>query len=131
MANTLYPVARSAFLTADLDWVADAMTVALLSSAYTYNSAHTTSGSLTGVLDTETLAGKAVLADGVADADDVTTMAPGSGTTVRAVVIYRTSDGMLVYFADTQDDGTAINRPGTGGAMSLLWSASANRVFRL
>lgn len=135
MANALYPLGRSAFLRAEIDWVGDDVTVALLDGSYTYDPAHDFASDLTGVLATAALTGKAVLADGIADADDVSVSGVGLGDTVERVVFYKdtgtAATSALIYYADENDDTTAISRPGDGGAIVLMFSNSSTRCFRI
>lgn len=91
MANALYDTGRNAFLTGDVDWVADTIKVVLVDAAdYTVNLG--THDFLDDVaagarVATATLANKSASA-GVADADDVTFTAV-SGDISEALVIYK------------------------------------------
>lgn len=135
--NGLYPSARSAFLAGLIDWsdAGDDYVVALLGDGYTYDAAHDFASDLADVIDDAPVVGRTILVDGVADADDVTTMTVPEGQTVKGIAIYRDtgtpSTSRLIYFADENDDGSPIDRAGDGSAVPVLWSSSADRVFRL
>lgn len=91
MANALYDTGRNAFLTGDIDWVADTIKVVLVDAAdYTVNLS--TDDFLADIIAgarvaTATLANKSASA-GVADADDVTFLGV-SGDISEALVIYK------------------------------------------
>lgn len=91
MANALYDTGRNAFLTGDIDWVADTIKVVLVDTAdYAVNlSTHDFLNDIpvaarvaTGTLANKTASG------GVADADDVT-FTTVSGDQSEALVIYK------------------------------------------
>lgn len=93
LANALYDTGRNAFLTGDIDWVADTIKVVLVDAAdYTVNlSTHDFLDDVPAGarVATATLASKSASA-GVADAADVTFTAV-TGDISEALVIYRDS----------------------------------------
>lgn len=133
--NRLYPLGRSAFLRGEIDWESDTFTLALLDGSYTYDDAHEFADDLTGVVATHTLTGTTVLPDGIADADDSSVTGVALGESVERLAIYKNTGtpgtSRLIYFADENDDTTAINYEGDGSAVVLIWSTSATRVFRI
>ena len=135
MANQLYETGRSAFLRGEIDWQGDDMVVALLDGTYTRSSSDEFAADLTGVLATAPLTGCTVLADGVADADDVSVSGVSLGETVERIVIYKDTGSAatspLIWYADENDDTTTISRAGDGSAITLVWSAAPTRVFRI
>lgn len=135
MANVLYEKGRAAILRGEIDWEDDTIKVALLSSSYTRASSDEFLSDLAGVLASATLTNCAVLDDGIADADDVAVSGVGVGQIVERVVVYKDTGSAatspLIAYMDENDDTTAIYREGDGGAITLMFSNSATRVFRL
>lgn len=135
MANQLYEKGRSAFLRGEIDWESDTIKVALLDGTYTRDASDEFASDLTGVLATATLAGCTVLDDGIADADDAVVSGVLLGDTVERVVFYKDTGSAgtspLIYYADENDDTTPISRDGDGGAITLVFSNSATRCFRI
>ena len=135
MANVLYPSARSSFLKGEIDWEDDTIKVVALSSTYTYASTDEFYSDISGVLDTATITGATVIDNGIADADDASFTSVGVGETVAAIVIYKdtgtAATSPLIYFADTNSDGTAISRESTGATITVTWSADVERVFKI
>lgn len=134
MANALYDSGRNAFLTGDIDWVADTIKVVLVDAAdYTVNlSTHdflddVPSGARVA---TATLASKTATA-GVADAAD-TTFSSVSGDVSEALVIYKDtgveSTSQLIAYIDTAT-GLAVT-PG-GGDILVQWDSGSNKIFKL
>lgn len=134
MANALYDSGRNAFLTGDIDWVADTIKVVLVDAAdYTVNlSTHdflddVPSGARVA---TATLASKTAVA-GVADAAD-TTFSAVTGDVSEALVIYRDSGvestSQLIAYIDTAT-GLAVT-PG-GGDILVQWDSGSNKIFKL
>lgn len=136
MANALYDTGRNAFLTGDIDWVADDIRVILVDTgAYTVDlAAHDFLSDIPGgariAVGSSSLANKTAVA-GVADADDFTFVGV-SGATVEAIVIYRHTgvDGtsQLIAYIDT---ATGLTLTPSGGDVILRWSNGANRIFKL
>lgn len=134
--NTLYPTGRTAILAGDIDWDADDFVLYLLSDTYTYDAAHQYGDELTGVLGTpQPLTGCTVVNDGIADADDLTYPDVEIGDTVTRMVILKDTGSLatspLIYYADTNNDTTPMSRPGNGAGIPIVWSGSANRIFKI
>lgn len=139
MSNTLYPSARSSFCKGEIDWEDGGtdFTVYLLDSSYTYDSGDEFVSAISGsILGTpQVLTGNTVLDDGICDSDDLNYPGVSIGETVVAIVIAidtgSTATSPLIYFADTNNDTTPINRAGDGSVIPLVWAASTNRVFKI
>lgn len=134
MANALYDSGRNAFLTGDIDWVADTIKVVLVDAAdYTVNlSTHdflddVPSGARVA---TATLASKTATA-GVADAAD-TTFSGVSGDVSEALVIYKDSGveatSQLIAYIDT---ATGLAVTPNGGDILVQWDSGSNKIFKL
>lgn len=134
MANALYDKGRQGFLEGAIDWDTDTIKVALIDTgSYTVNLAthDNWDDASAGVVGTpQTLGGKTV-ADGVADANDVTFTAV-SGATVEALIIFKDtgtpSTSRLIAYIDT---GTGLPVTPNGGDIIVVWDSGANRIFKL
>lgn len=132
MANSLYPAAKQRLLTAGLNLSTDTIKVALLPDSYVFSSSHeflSDVGSLIGTA--QTLANKTV-ANGVFDADDATFAALASGSTVKAVVMFKDTgvagaSPLLGYF----DIVTGLPAATNGGDIKIQWDGGAFRIFSL
>lgn len=135
MANHWMPSGLTAFANGDVDWPAATIKVAAMDSTYVQDDGHTVVNQLTGVLATLTLAGKAVLDSGVLDANDGTFTGVANGDTITQLMAYvDTGDpatSTLLFYMDTNEDGTPISRTSDGSAIPLVWSATADRIARL
>lgn len=134
--QTVYPLARTKFLKALIDWEGDAFTAVALDSSYTYSELDEFRSDLTGVLGTAALAGMAALANGWADASDVTITGMTPGLVVARFAICRnvgsaaTDD--LIWIATTHADTTPINRVVDGsGSMTFSFANTPGRIFQL
>lgn len=134
MANRLFPTARSAFLRGEIDMTDAGVTAIAVSSAYTFNEAHEFVDDLAGVLDAVAMTSNTVLTDGIFDAADVT-FNVATGQVIAAIIIALDTGvdatSPLIYFADENDDGTLISRASDGTPISVLWSASTERIFKI
>jgi hypothetical protein len=134
MANALYDTGRNAFLTGDIDWVADTIKVTLVDAAdYTVNlSTHDFIDDVPSAarVATATLAGKSATA-GVADANDVTFTAV-SGDISEALVIWKDtgteSTSPLIAYIDT---ATGLAVTPNGGDINVTWDNGSNKIFKL
>lgn len=134
--NGLYDAGRNAFLTGDIDWVADDIRVILVDSTeYTVDlAAHeflddVPSGSR--IATSGALANKTAVA-GVADADDVTFTAVAGPDSGEALVIYQHTGvegtSQLIAYIDT---GTGLPVTANGGDIIVTWDSGANKIFKL
>lgn len=134
MANALYDTGRNAFLTGDIDWVADTIKVVLVDAAdYTVNlSTHDFLDDVPAPsrVATATLSSKTASA-GVADAAD-TTFTAVSGDVSEALVIYKDSGvestSQLIAYIDT---ATGLAVTPNGGDIVVQWDSGANKIFKL
>lgn len=136
MANALYAKGKEKLLssTAAISLDSDTIKAALVSTAYTANL--TTDEFYTSissaVLGTpQTLASKAI-AGGVFDAADVVYTAVASGSTAKAVVLYKDtgvagSSPLLAYI----DVITGFPLATNGGDIAVVWDNGASKIFAL
>lgn len=135
MANALYDKGREGFLDGSIDWDSDDIRVILIDTDdYTVNLAThdnlddipaaarvATSGALTGK----------TVADGVADADDVT-FSSVTGDQSEALVIYKhtgtESTSRLIAYIDS---ATGLPVTPNGGDITVQWDNGANKIFKL
>ena len=133
MAKNLYPSAKALFLGGDLDWDAHNFKLSLVTSAYTYSSAHDFRNDTTGVIATSgNLASKTKVA-GVADAADVTISAVAAGSTIVGYFIYRdvgtSATDPLICFVSEQPNGDPISVPTNGSDITVTFDAAG--IFEL
>lgn len=134
MANALYDSGRNAFLTGDIDWVADTIKAVLVDTAdYTVNlSTHDFLDDVAvgGRVATGTLASKTATA-GVADAADLT-FSTVTGDVSEALIIYKDSGvegtSQLIAYIDT---ATGLPVTPNGGDIVVQWDSGANKIFKL
>jgi hypothetical protein len=135
MSNALYDKGREGFLAGAIDWNTDVIKAVLIDAAdYTVDLANhqflsdiplaarvATSAALTGKM----------LANGVADANDLTFPAV-SGDPTEALVIYQDTDtagtSRLIAYIDT---ATGLPVTPNGGDINLYWDNGANKIFKL
>ena len=134
MANALYAKGKEKILSASINLPSDTIKASLLSSSYTANLStdefwSTISANLLNT--SQTLGSKSVTA-GVFDAADVTFTAVTSGSTVKAVVIWKdtgtpSTSPLLVYI----DTITGFPLATNGGDIQIIWDSGANKIFAL
>ena len=136
MANAIYPKAKEAFLSADIDMTANTIKIALVDlGAYTYNAAHEFHSSLAGIPTngTVTVGTNKTVTNGVFDADDITFTAVPVGNTLEALVLFKdTGDpatSPLLVFIDNVTSGLPVTP--NGGNISVTFDATANKIFAL
>lgn len=135
--NQLSNAAREAFLGGDLAWDSDEFRVVLLDATYVFAAGH---DNLDDVLAGARVAVSGALvsktiANGIADAADVTFVALPTGDTITQVWVYRhtgvESTSKLVAYYDTRGDGAAISVATNGGDVVVEWSNLTNRMFKI
>lgn len=131
MANAVYPLAKTSFLKGDLDLDGN-VKVVLVTSGYTYSTAHDNLDDVTAGLRVATsgnLANK-TFTGGVFDADNVTFTAV-TGSAGAALVFYldtgTESTSKLVCYIDSASAGLPITP--NGGDITLTFNASG--IFAL
>lgn len=131
MANTFYPKGKEKMLRAQINFDTDTIKAVLVSSAYTYSVTHEFLSSLSVVGTAQTLATKTTN-DGIFDAGDVGFPALASGSTVKALVLYKdtgvdSTSPLLAYI----DSITGFPMATSGGDVVIPWSNGASKIFSL
>jgi hypothetical protein len=135
MSNALYDKGREGFLAGAIDWNTDVIKAVLIDAAdYTVDLANHQFLSdiplAARVATSAALTGK-TLANGVADANDLTFPAV-SGDPTEALVIYQDTDtagtSRLIAYIDT---ATGLPVTPNGGDINLYWDNGANKIFKL
>lgn len=135
MANAIYPIFKSAILTAgantrlDQNTATDGPFVALVDTGtYSYNAAHDFYNDLSGIVGTDQriVTPTVAAATGVFDGENLTYSAV-TGASVEALVIYRKNSGAnttwrLVAYIDTGVTGLPVTP--NGGDITVTWNAS-------
>lgn len=134
MANALYAKGKEKILSGSINFPSDTIKASLLSSAYTPNLStdefwSTISANLLN--SSQTLASKSVTA-GVFDAADVTFTAVTSGSTAKAIVIWKDtgtpSTSPLLAYIDTI---TGFPLATNGGDITVTWDNGSYKIFSL
>lgn len=134
MANTLFPLTATKMLnnTFSADLSSGALTVkcVLVSSTYTYSTAHDFFDDVSGVLSTATLASKTT-SSGAFDAADFTFTAVTGGSTGVALIFYidtgTPSTSKLIAYFDT----SVTNLPVTTNGGDITITLNAGGLFKL
>lgn len=133
MANTSYPKGAQKMLSASIDFIDDTIKVALVSSSYTFSTAHefVSDLSTTRIATDQTLASKSVTG-GVLDADDLNYGAIAPGSTIKALVVYKdtgnASTSPLLFYFDTV---TGLPAATNGGVITVPWSNDIKKIARI
>lgn len=132
MANKLYPKGAEKLLGAQINLATDPIKAVLVPSTYTFSNAHEFLADLGAVVGAAaTLANKSI-AGGVFDAADLNFGALASGSTCKALVLFKdsgnpaTSD-LLCYF----DEITGFPFSTNGGSLSVPWSDGPAKIISL
>lgn len=134
MANTFFPKGAQKILSGAINFTSDTIKACLVSSGYTFSTAHEFVSDLgTRIGTDQTLAGKSV-AGGVFDADDLDFGPLAPGSTVKAVVLYKdtgnpSTSPLWLYL----DSGPSVGLPfaTNGGALTIPWNNDAKKIARL
>lgn len=131
MASVIYPIAKKAFLDADIDLLVDTIRAVLIDTGtYTYSAAHDFYNDLSGVVGSESGAfASKTTTGGVFDAADITFTAV-SGATAEAIVIFQdtgnaATDRLIAYI----DSATGLPVTPNSGDINITWNASG--IFAL
>lgn len=134
MANNLYAKGKEELLAGNIDLPADEIRAVLVSSTYALAAAaHKFYSDIsTHVLgDAVTLAGKSIT-NGVFDADDPVWIAPSSGSTAKAVVLYKwtgvASTSPLLAYIDTITGFPLLLQ---GANLMVRWDDGTFKIFSL
>ena len=139
MSNSLYALARQAFLSGAINWSSDTIKVAAVNttvagSNYTVNLA--TDQYLSAIPTAAIIAKSSALTTpavtaGVARADNVN-LGSVTGNRIDALVIYKdtgnVSTSPLIGYIDT---GTGLPLTPNAGAIEISWDTGANGIFAL
>lgn len=133
MASKFYPKGKEKMLLAQINWAADAIKVALVSTAYTYSDTHEFFSSVsTSVVGTPATLSSKTTTDGVFDAADVLYAALPAGSTLKALAIYKDtgveSTSPLLAYLDTV---TGFPMTTSGGDVSIPWANGTAKIFSL
>ena len=134
MANALYAKGKEKILSGSINFSSDTIKAALLSSSYTANLSTDEfwSGISANLLNTAQTLGSKSVTGGVFDAADVTFTAVTSGSTVKAVVIWKdtgtpSTSPLLVYI----DTITGFPLATNGGDITITWDDGSYKIFSL
>lgn len=133
MANFLYPAAKEALLTGQIDWATNDIRCSLIRS-YTYDNTDATIADVTGgggeVVQSSASFTTKTTALGVADADDVTFDTVGAGADITSVIIFvegaTDADRKVIAYID---GGLPVTPDGTD--IVIRWSDGADKIFAL
>lgn len=135
MANALFDSARASFLTGALDWSSDTIKACLV-RGYTFNAAHDFLDDVTGaggtVVSTSSAFTGKTTTGGVADASDIVFSEAPAGAAIPAIIIYKDggtdAERALILYGDT---GTGLPVTPDGSDITVVWSDSTTRIFKL
>lgn len=134
MSNSLYAKGKEKLLSAAINLPADTIKVALVSNGYTPNLATDEFYSTISayVLGTPQTLGSKAVAGGAFDAADATWSAVASGSTVKAVVIYKDTGSAatspLLAYIDTV---TGFPLATNGSDITVQWDNGTYKIFSL
>ena len=131
MSAGLYDTGRDAFLNKKIDMVNDTIKCALVGAGYTadMNADQFWSSVAANVVGVPVaLTGKSTSA-GVFSADNVTSAAISTGSTVTQIVLYRDSGVAGTSQLIAREDYTST--PTNGGTISVNWDTGADKIFKL
>lgn len=132
MANKMYPKGAEKLLGAQINFPADTIKAALVSSGYTFSAAHEFASDLGTLVGSPVTLDSKSIAGGVFDAADVAFGALAAGSTVKAVVLFKDSGNpstspLLCYF----DEVTGFPFATNGAAVSVPWSDGSAKIISL
>lgn len=142
MANALFDPAREGFLGAQIDFD-DATIKAALVRGYTFSAAHKFVSDLTGaggtLVATSAALSSKTIANGIADAADITFPIVAAGPAIAAMIVFQSSAvgggadvaqsaQRLIEFID---NATGLPVTPNGGDISVVWDSGANKIFKL
>ena len=132
MAKRLYDAAANGLDSGDYEWTSGTWKVSLLSSAYTFSTAHDFYNDLSGVIASAAITGNSKTA-GVWDASDVTFSGVAGGSTVVAAVIWKDTGNVATSPLFLFDDVTLLGIPFTtdGNDFTFAWDNGAAKIFKI
>lgn len=135
MATRLYDAAALGLASGSYDWAAGTWKVTLLSSLYTFSSAHDFYNDLTGVIATATLSSRTVAmvsTKAVWDAADPSFTGVAAGSTALAAVIWKDTGSTATspLFLHTEDlHGLPFTTTGTD--FIIAWSDGPSKIIAI
>ena len=128
MANGLFDSGRDGFLNGEFNWSTDNFKVILLSNQYTVDLInHTTTANVGGTVAISGVMSTITPGKGVADASDLTISGVAGTTITQYIIFHDTSKKLIAYF----DTSTNLRVVPNGGNITLQWSNTDNRIFKL
>lgn len=133
MTKNLYPKGAEKMLRGAINFEADTLKVALLSTSYTYSTSHEFFSDVAAhmVGTPKELTGKTA-AGGIFDADDAEFGAIPAGSTIGAFVVFK-STGMesTSPLIEYSTEATGFPAATNGGTVTVPWSDSAAKIISL
>jgi hypothetical protein len=124
MANAYYTEALNDFAKGDLAYLTDDFKVYLLTSGYSFSAAHTQYSDFSAnIIDSASLAGKAVASGGQCDASDTTLPSVAGGSTIAALLIGRDAGASVVRPVVFLDSYTNLPAATNGNDVIITWPA--------
>lgn len=133
MAKTFYPKGAEKMLRSSINFDSDTIKVAILSSSYTYSTAHEFFSDVSAyVVGTpQTLTSKSTTG-GVFDAADPDFGAIAAGSTMGMLVLYKdTGTAGTSPLLEYNSDVTGFPAATHGGGVTIPWNNGAGRIFSL
>lgn len=132
MANTFYPKGAQKILGGQIDFSANTISAALVSSGYTYSTTHEFLSDAGTVVGTAIDLANKSIADGTFDADDVSFGVLASGSTVKALVLFKNTGSpatspLLCYL----DEVTGFPFATNGGGVTITMSNGPAKILSL
>jgi|SRR5689334_14280649 len=126
MSNAIFPKTKEAALQGNLNLSTGTVKAALVSSSYTYNSAHDFYDDVSAtVLGTPQTISSKTFTNGVFDGTDVTFTAVTGGSTAKAVILYIDTGTASTSRLITYLDGlTNLPLSTNGGDVVITWDAT-------
>ncbi len=133
MAKRLYDAAANGLDTGDYAWLTGTWKVSLLSSVYTFSSAHDFFNDLSGVIASAAITGRTKPATGIWDADDVPFTGVAGGSTVVAVVIWKDTGNAATSPLFLFDDATLLGVPFAtdGNDFTFAWDNGPAMILKI
>jgi len=126
MSNAIFPKTKEAALQGNVNLSTGTVKAALVSSSYTYNSAHDFYDDVSAtVLGTPQTISSKTFTNGVFDGTDVTFTAVTGGSTAKAVILYIDTGTASTSRLITYLDGlTNLPLSTNGGDVVITWDAT-------
>ncbi len=129
-----YPLGAEKLLSADINFSADTLKVALLPSSYVYDPAHEFLDDIAVVIGTAQTLGSKSIAGGVFDAADPNFGAIAAGSTIGSLLVYKdtgTAGTSPLLLHLTADYAVGLPLATNGFGVSHQWSNGAAKIFSM